>query len=392
MSVSSDRIGRCPACGKELDVFLAPVLAVLDGRVVPFCSEACRESYLQEAAEGREVPGEGKAPRRRGILSRLFGSTHFLWASAVLLGMGSLGLVGYGLWSPDAGQGRHAVSVARAREPAEGGQTREPRGEASAGRESPEVRPSLWSRARGEALRQLASPVFRDRVLAAEALVHCCREAKAKKVLIEGVRDPFWSNRRLAAEVLARLGDDLGRKVLEEQLDSRRRPVRMAAALTLARLGSRAGLKVLRPYLSTKRYRVTCAEALLPSGYGRAAKVLWKVVDSKKAGAWERLRALAALASAGDGKAAARLRPLLRKADVPWAVVAALARQGEPEAVERLEKALAYPALRVEAARILGRKGIWPRLQALDRDLEAQQAGIRATAAAAVLWLGGRTP
>ncbi len=394
MSVSSDRIGRCPACGKELDLLLAPALAVLDGRVVPFCSEACRTAYLEgESAGSRGPEAEAKAPRRRGLLSRLFGSTHFLWASAVLLGMGSLGLLGYGLRSPDTGRGQHAVSVARAREPAGRGQAgKSGNGAAAVVQKAPKLRPSLWSRARSEAIRQLASPVFRDRVLAAEALVHCCQDAKARKVLRNGVRDPFWSNRRLAAEVLGRLGDELGRKVLEEQLDSRRRPVRMAAALTLARLGSKAGLKVLRPYLSSRRYRVSCAEALLPTGYGRAPKVLWKVVDSKKAGGWERLRALAALASAGDGKAVARLRPVLRQADAPWPVVEALARQGLSEALDRLEKALAYPALRVEAARILGRKGIRPSLQALDRDLEARQAGIRATAAAAVLWLGGRTP
>ncbi len=405
MDFAQDRKGVCRHCGAELDILLAPALAVVAGKVVCFCSDQCKKEYLERLDDGGDAgmvpPVDGRGGERIGETDgQRPKSGLFSWLknhssrTLLVVSVGAaavLGLLGY-----------HLACVVRYRPtvkagPAEASLPRR-RGDdkhkvVTVGTKRSLHRPTrreVFERAQSVAHELLHKEGYRLQVAAAEALMRCCSETSslAEKVLFSKVQDPLWTRRRLAAEALARLGNPKGRQVLDKDLASPRRSIRLSAALSLARLGQKSSLPVLRSFVGAKRYQLTCAEALLHLGSARAQRILWRITKSESSPRVDRVRAAAALAGKGDQQAAAVLARLVAKGPLGWPEVLAMARAGLSTVDDRLRDALRYPALRVEASRILAVRKIGADPTVLWQDLQSRDEEAKATAAVAALWLG----
>lgn len=436
----SERTGSCARCAAELDPLRAPALGIVESRVLPFCSAECKTGYFEvvnareaevelaaaEAvvrkarahheltsgivkantrAEARTAVGPavritGKAveadadaddarlPGSPGLFRRWWrgSGTPAMVAVFAVVGFGALAAAGYrllaGVTRPENRRYRPAVRP----EP-------RPLPDAALERKAPTAQPK---RVRPQEVLGQAKKVLgaflkqegtRHQLVAAEVLGGCCQEPGALEVLLSACKDSLWSRRQQAAAALARMGNDLGLKVLKKDLAHRRRAVRWAAAFNLARLGDRSGLSVIRPLLSKKRYRLTCAEALIKLGDTRAKRYLVKVLDMESARSSDRLRAAVALGLAGDGRGAGLLREAVGGQRVHLGAALALARLQDPLATDALVRALDHTALRLEAARALRRLGTQVSLAKLVDRMKDPDAHGQISAAAAVLLL-----
>ncbi len=421
-----ERMGQCPLCGAEIDVLLAPSLAVVGGKVVSFCSDRCKQDFLDRSrgesgdgddgpgtapgADSRETHGQGtarrgtpgqgtKGRRGRGLISWLRGRSSRELSIVAVASAAVLGVVGYHLAC--AMRYRPAVTASA---PAEAAPPREKPGAPAlvqSTRHPVAVRgttvPSpgdVLRRARSLAHELLHRDGYRLQIEAAEVLLRCCPQDApgAGKVLMEQAVHGSWARRRLAAQALARLGIGRGREILVKDLTSPRRSVRLSAALSLARLGDKRAAPVLRSFVGARRYRLTCAEALLHLGSDKAKRILRRLVRLQSARRPDRIRAAAALAGTGDEQAARILDGLTGQGGIGWPGWLAMARAGLPGTRARLIEALRYPALRLAAARILVERKwtagpkVWRKI--LWKDLSGPDEESRATAAVAALWLG----
>ena len=390
-----------------MDLLLAPALAVIGGKVVSFCSDRCRQDYLDQGEQNGEADGsdslsgpgaEARRHHSRGLMSWLKGRSSRVLFVVAAASVGVLGVVGYHLacvmryrpavtasWPAEA-----APPKKQQKEPVAPAVVLSPTRRSASSRSKAPSRSMVLGRARAVAHELLHQDGYRLQIAAAEALMRCCRQdvGQAKEVLLEQASHGLWTRRRLAAEALARAGVALGKKVLVEDLTSPRRSVRLSAALSLARLGDRRALPVLRTFVGAKRYQLTCAEALVHLGSDKAKRILWRTVRSKSERRPDRIRAAAALAGAGDAEAARALAALVSTGAVGWPELLAMGRAGVAGTHERLVEALRFPALRLQAARILFARKMKADPRVLWSDLVAPDEEARATAAVAALWLG----
>lgn len=59
-----------PVCGMEVDPDSAGAAAEFEGTIYYFCSEHCKDTFLQEPGK---FLGGGSEPTKKGFLGRLFG-------------------------------------------------------------------------------------------------------------------------------------------------------------------------------------------------------------------------------------------------------------------------------------------------------------------------------
>jgi hypothetical protein len=195
------------------------------------------------------------------------------------------------------------------------------------------------------------------------------------------------------AYALARGGDRRGVDVLARALGAPRGEARDEAAGLLARLGDRRAVPHLLDLLAVEQRRLAAAEHLARLAEPRALQVLDHVRGDPRASADDKARATVALGIAGRGAVAGALRDMLGDPHFNAFAAAALAAQGDRTARPVLERQLASPPLRVQAARSLRRldAAIDPR-PLLPPLLDVVRAGRdidRIPAAEAILLLAG---
>jgi hypothetical protein len=411
----SERNGSCVQCAAELDPLRAPALGIAGSRILPFCSDGCKSAYFEaeneREAEAEVAAAEAVARRARarhdlmnGILPAdedeeaglgTFGLFRRWWRGSgtpamvalfAVVGFSALALAGYRLL-----EGATQTAPKRYRPVAE--PRPEPMPDAAPQKVAARAEPQpidpreAWARAKEVLVSFLGQAGTRHQLTAAEMLSKCCGEPKALEVLLKACKDTLWSRRQQAAAALARLGNNLGVKVLKKDLRHRRRAVRWAAAFTLTRLGSRAGLSIVRPLLTKRRYRLTCAEALIKLGDTKARRYLQKVLATEATPSSDRLRAAVALGLNGDARGKGVLLEALKGQRVHLGAALALAHLRDPSASGALVRALDHTALRLEAARALSRLGQQVSLKKLVDRMEDPDVHGQVSAAAAVLLL-----
>jgi HEAT repeat protein len=157
------------------------------------------------------------------------------------------------------------------------------------------------------------------------------------------------------AYALARGGDRRGIELLARALGAPRGEARDEAAGLLARLGDRRAVPHLLDLLAVEQRRLGAAEHLARLAEPRALQVLDHVRGDPRASADDKARATVALGTAGRGAVAGALRDMLGDPHFNAFAAAALAAQGDRAARPVLERQLASPPLRVQAARALRR-------------------------------------
>jgi len=195
------------------------------------------------------------------------------------------------------------------------------------------------------------------------------------------------------AYALARGGDRRGTELLARALGAPRGEARDEAAGLLARLGDRRSVPHLLDLLAVEQRRLAAAEHLARLAEPRALQVLDRVRGDPRASADDKARATVALGAAGRDAVAGALRDMLGDPHFNAFAAAALAAQGDRAARPVLERQLASPPLRVQAARALRRldPAIDPR-PLLPPLLDVVRAGRdidRIPAAEAILLLAG---
>ena len=162
---------------------------------------------------------------------------------------------------------------------------------------------------------------------------------------------------------LARAGDKKGLDALVAGLSSQRRDPRLEAARRLAMLGDKRAVPVLTEYLEVSQLRLGAAIELAHLSDPTGLDVLDKLRKDDKASPDDRARATVALGIAGKAEMSEPLRALLSDPREDAFAANALAALHDPAARPVLEKLLAVPSLRVQAARALRR---------LDAELDAK--------------------
>lgn len=423
------RYGSCRACGASLDPFCAPVLGIVETRVLTFCSKTCKERVLNSAVHaaavekggggrvdpasalkgiesgvrGDGIRGDGIKGGARGDDGGGSGDQSFAqrWSgggiltAAVVCGGGLVlaGLSVLGFVLVLDGWAAHAKGIG-------GSKSVFPQLALQAAEEVPlarmvprakTVRPLSLLKARRRA-RQILEHYLkhestRNRLMAAEALARCCNHKKAWQTLLRCAADTLWTRRQQAAAALARLGNGHGFAVLKKGLRSPRRTVRWGSAFTLARLGDDSGAEVIRPLLRRERYRVTCAEALIKTGDTEARRVLLRMLNGVDIPSSYRLRAAVALGLVGDRSGKSLLEHALRTEGVHLGAALALLELGDKSAVGVLIKALEHSAARLKAARALSRLGCQAGIGLLVERMHHFHHPGRVSAAAAVMLL-----
>jgi HEAT repeat protein len=155
------------------------------------------------------------------------------------------------------------------------------------------------------------------------------------------------------AYALARGGDKRGFEALGQGLSSPRRDTKLEAGRLLAQLGDKRAVHTLENYLPVTQLRLGTAEVLANFAEPRAVEVLDKVRADQKTSPDDRARATIALGIAGRTDVAPDLHELLKVDGFNAFAASALARMRDPAARPVLVGLLAFPSLRVEAARSL---------------------------------------
>jgi HEAT repeat protein len=209
---------------------------------------------------------------------------------------------------------------------------------------------ALYARAQRTLTDLLASPSHRVHRVVAEALSRT-GDPKAIDWLAHALdTEPSAISRMEEAYALARAGDPRGRKVLVAGLGSPRRDVKSESARRLLVLGDHAGAPFMTELMGLSQNRLGAAELLARAGDAKALAVLREVASSPKAPHEAHMRAVFALARAGQPEVAAEVRAQLDDPDYGVKAAPALAYVGDRAAVPALVKQLDAPSLRVRAA------------------------------------------
>lgn len=201
----------------------------------------------------------------------------------------------------------------------------------------------------------MASPSPRIVRAAAIGMMRTC-DGVAKGHLVESAKtEPSEIARLEVAYVLARCGDEDGRKTLVDALKSARRDVKADAARHLIALGDDAGLSFLHALLGVTQHRLGAAEALARRKDEKAIAALGTIHDGAHTEPDDKLRAAIALGLAGDAGVKEELRIALSDPRFRPAAAAALAELGDDFARDALVDGLGVPSLRVDSARALRR-------------------------------------
>jgi HEAT repeat protein len=208
--------------------------------------------------------------------------------------------------------------------------------------------------------------------------------------------DPVTNNdiaRLDLAYALARGGDRRGGDVLAGALGAPRADARDEAARLLALLGDRRAVPHLLDVLAVTQRRLGAAEHLAHLAEPQAVKILEQLRADPRTPGDARARAIVALGVAGRGEVAGPLRAMLDDPHFNAFAAGALAALDDRAAQPVLERQLASPQLRVQAARALRRldPAIDPR-PLLPPLLDAVRTGRdieRIPAAEAILLLAG---
>ncbi|MDX2090264.1 MAG: HEAT repeat domain-containing protein [Kofleriaceae bacterium] len=155
------------------------------------------------------------------------------------------------------------------------------------------------------------------------------------------------------AYALARGGDKRGFEALGQGLTSPRRDTKLEAGRLLAQLGDKRAVHTLENYLAVTQLRLGTAEVLANFAEPRAVDILEKVRADEKTSPDDRARATIALGIAGRTDVTPDLHALLKVEGFNAFAASALARLRDPAARPVLVGLLAFPSLRVEAARSL---------------------------------------
>jgi HEAT repeat protein len=269
-------------------------------------------------------------------------------------------------------------------------------------KEPPPVEPSkvetpkgtaALERARAVLAKQLHDATPRVQRDAAAALSRTGdRDAIAALVAMLG-KDTNEMGRLYYAHWLARAGDARGSDALFKALAAERRETRLEAARYLAWLGDKRAQSVLVETLGYAQYRLSAAEQLAYLADKKAIDVLEKIRTDPASTREQKARATIALARAGRTDVAADLRALIAGDHPDTQAAIELAMLHDESARPVLEKQLAAPTLRVDAARALRRldpardqtAAIAPLLAALDGAKDTEQVQL----AEAILLLAG---
>lgn len=159
------------------------------------------------------------------------------------------------------------------------------------------------------------------------------------------------------AYALGRAGDDRGIQALVAATKSNRQDVKADGARNLVLLGDPggAGAKTLASFLDLRTRRLGAAEPLARLGDAKAIAVLETIHADQTAPADDRTRAAIALARAKKKEVVPEVRGLLTDGRFNAFAAAALAELGDAAGKDVLIKQLGVPSLRVEAAVALRR-------------------------------------
>jgi YHS domain-containing protein len=431
----------CPNCQKPVDPLRAPAVSVRDGKVVAFCSKACKEaletkpvklaptkvvrlpsnSELVKAVTRTPATGVVTAPAPKSVDSgpiievihdqpssgaiQIADTGHIddfvttddgrsrrvaVVALLVVLALAGSGVAAYHLGLLDRLLGRGAAPVEPSPTPAEV----PPVHDAAAPDVLAPVTPGeALARATAVLREHLQSESPRVQRLAASALART-GDAEALAVLADALATETGDTARLdLAYGLARGGDKRGFDALMAAAAADRRDRKLGAGERLALLGDRKAVQVLGSYLSASQLRLGVAEQLALFAEPRAIAVLEAVRADARAVPDEQARATIALAHAGRADMAPALRAMLDDDRNNAYAAAALAELRDEAARPVLEKQLGVSSLRVGAARALRRLSpevdvsllLGVLVAALDGDKDTEQVGI----AEAILLLAG---
>jgi HEAT repeat protein len=158
-----------------------------------------------------------------------------------------------------------------------------------------------------------------------------------------------------AAYALARAGDKRGTEALAAGLRVTSRTDRGIAAEKLAKLGDPQSVKPLKNSLDISQLKLGAAVSLAPMAEPHALKVLDQVRADPKASRDDRARATIGLGMAGRQDVAPELRELLEHDRFNTDAAMALVQLKDQAAKPILQAQLAIPSLRVGAARAMRR-------------------------------------
>lgn len=235
----------------------------------------------------------------------------------------------------------------------------------------------------------LASPSTRLQRIAAGALARTGDQAAIARLRELLASERVELRKIEIAYALARSGDKEAVKLLRRRLTHKRRDVRVDAARSLVILGNDTGQAVLERMLSVRSHRLGAAGLLARSGVPRGVKVLKKALADRKTSKENKMRAAVALGLAGEQSVRARLLELLADNRYSVGAAAALAALSDLAAVDTLQRQLALPSLRVQAALGLRRLGADADLRVLEAALDHGSDPARVSAAEAILILAG---
>ncbi|HUQ08495.1 MAG TPA: hypothetical protein VM261_38655 [Kofleriaceae bacterium] len=419
MSATSGREATCPSCGKTFDPMRSRHVRVKDGRVMAFCSEACKAadvvalppvmaettklpaSYVppaaaepKRAAATKAVPAPAPvpvavpAPATVEVADDVVEEVPRLrprrrWRAALaalaVIVVGGMAIALVQNISPSSPSRVNAAPADRELPPAP----------AVPAAPVPSPREKATAVLKG----LIASPSPRIARSAALALARTC-DAAAKTHLVEATKTETSEIARLEnAYVLARCGDDAAKQTLVVSLKNARRDVKADAARHLTALGDSSGLSFLHALLGVSQHRLGAAEALARTKDEKAVAALTTIHGAAGTEPDDKLRASIALGLAGDVSVKEELRIALADPRFRPAAAGALAELGDDFARDALVDGLGVPSLRVDAARALRRLSpnldatplVAPLLDALATERDNSQV----SAAEAVLVLTG---
>ncbi len=393
--------GTCAACGREVDTRLAPHVAVVGGRVLSFCSAACRggraatEPAVNRVDEVGEVGAPAEVvsttatvePAAAPVVTEpapmpvraLTPQENRTPAASPTSGLGRSVRTAL-TWRPTMKQALVAAAITAAVVVvvvilASRSQAAAPPPVAMIPVSSPPVlAPRVEIPERGDEARETITPekllAEAHHVLAEVSADPSPRLRLAALLALARVRDPLAlaelataleqessEIRKLEiARALAQAGDAhaaAATEVLVAGLRSNRRDVRLEAARSLALLGDARGADRLREALDVAQLRLGAAEHLALLGDAQGFATLKDALAGKGDAAKSneiRMRAAVALARAGDASGRELLGEMVADPRLDIGAEDALARLGDRSAVPALQRALGLSALRVQAA------------------------------------------
>jgi hypothetical protein len=387
----------CPTCQRTIDPVRAPVVRVVNARVVGYCSMACADGAPVIAAPLRSAPTATASVPSRPATAPIPEAVAFAETSSSTSTRRRRRRQVVALCATTIAGGM-AIAIVEAVSPAT--PTRvdaaiAPAPAPAPAREAPTAA-VLHRRALAELQALLSSPSPRVQRIAAMALART-RDPAALAALADALAAEGSEIARLdIGYALGRGGDPRGVAALTKAVAaSSRRDVKADAARLLLQLGDTSGVDELHDMVRGSANRLGAAEVLATAGDAKGIEALNAVRADSSATPDERLRAAVALGKGGQASPglAEELRAALADGRYNVGAAAALARLGDPAAVPALESQLAVPSLRVGAAVSLRRLrpdlDPTPLLPALAAALGADRDVATVSAAEAILVLTG---